>query len=142
MLLRIGSLPEIPAGVCFLERWLEDSVLQSIAAENNLSETAFLVPAGSLYELRWFTPKWKLICADTATLASAFAVFEYITPQAGRVDFQTKSGLLSVERQGRFIDHGFPLQAAGALSASGPFGRDIGNSFGADSPRQRLGSRL
>ena len=46
-----------PAGVCFLDQWLEDRLLQSIAAENNLSETAFLVPNGTRYDLRWFTTK-------------------------------------------------------------------------------------
>ncbi len=97
-----------PAGVCFLDRWLEDSILQSIAAENNLSETAFLVPAGNRYELRWFTPKVEVDLCGHGTLASAFAVFEYINPQAGRVDFQTKSGLLSVERQGDLLTMDFP----------------------------------
>ncbi len=97
-----------PAGVCFLDQWLEDSLLQSIAAENNLSETAFLVPAGSRYDLRWFTPKVEVDLCGHGTLASAFAVFEYLNPQAGQVDFQTKSGLLSVERAGDLLTMNFP----------------------------------
>jgi PhzF family phenazine biosynthesis protein len=97
-----------PAGVCFLDRWLEDTLLQSIAAENNLSETAFLVSAGSHYDLRWFTPKVEVDLCGHGTLASAFAVFEYINPQAERVDFQTKSGVLSVKRQRDLLTMDFP----------------------------------
>jgi PhzF family phenazine biosynthesis protein len=99
-----------PAGVCFLERWLEDSLLQSIAAENNVSETAFLVPAGNRYELRWFSPKVEVDLCGHATLASAFAVFEYFNSQIQQVQFQTKSGLLSVERQGDLLMMDFPAR--------------------------------
>lgn len=97
-----------PAGVCFLDEWPDDAFLQSIAAENNLSETAFLVPAGSLYTLRWFTPLVEVDLCGHATLASAFAVFEYKSPQAERVDFQTQSGLLSVERRQDLLMMDFP----------------------------------
>ena len=76
-------------------------MLQSIAAENNLSETAFLVKADDLYELRWFTPKIEIDLCGHATLASAFAVFEYREPASRRVNFKTKSGMLSVERRRR-----------------------------------------
>lgn len=100
-----------PAGVCFLDRWLEDSILQSIAAENNLSETAFLVSACSHYDLRWFTPKVEVDLCGHGTLASAFAVFEYINPLAESVDFQTKSGPLSVKRQGDLLTMDFPSRA-------------------------------
>jgi len=99
-----------PAGVCFLSRWLEDPILQSIAAENNLSETAFLVPADDHYELRWFTPKVEVDLCGHGTLASAFAVFEYVKPQARRVDFQTQSGMLSVERRGDLLMMDFPAR--------------------------------
>ncbi|MBI4765135.1 MAG: PhzF family phenazine biosynthesis protein [Deltaproteobacteria bacterium] len=100
-----------PAGVCFLERWLKDNVLQSIAAENNVSETAFLVPAGTGYELRWFTPKVEVDLCGHATLASALAVFEFINPQIHQVEFQTrKSGLLSVSRQGDLLTMDFPAR--------------------------------
>jgi len=97
-----------PAGVCFLDRWLEDPILQSIAAENNVSETAFLVPADNHYELRWFTPKVEVDLCGHATLASAFAVFEYVNPQAQQVDFQTKSGPLSVKRRNDLLLMDFP----------------------------------
>jgi PhzF family phenazine biosynthesis protein len=97
-----------PAGVCFLDQWLEDSMLQFIAAENNLSETAFLVPKENRYELRWFTPKVEVDLCGHGTLASAFAVFEYVNPKVQRVDFQTKSGLLSVARKGDLLTMNFP----------------------------------
>lgn len=99
-----------PAGVCFLNAWVEDSVLQSIAAENNLSETAFLVRSDNHYELRWFTPRVEIDLCGHATLASAFAVFEHVDPDAKRVDFQTKSGRLSVERQGDLLVMDFPAR--------------------------------
>ena len=64
-----------PAGVCPLTRWLDDAAMQNIAAENNLSETAFLVPRGDDYELRWFTPTVEIDLCGHATLASAFLLF-------------------------------------------------------------------
>jgi PhzF family phenazine biosynthesis protein len=97
-----------PAGVCFLNAWVEDTILQSIAAENNLPETAFLVQSGDHYELRWFTPRVEIDLCGHGTLASAFAVFEYVNPDARRVDFHTKSGRLSVERQGELLIMDFP----------------------------------
>jgi len=99
-----------PAGVCFLDAWIEDPILQSIAAENNLPETAFLVQAGNHYELRWFTPKVEIDLCGHGTLASAFAVFEYVNPKARQVDFQTKSGILAVERQGDLLMMDFPTR--------------------------------
>ena len=69
-----------PAGVCLLNEWPEDQTMQSIAAENNLSETAFLVNTGDFYEMRWFTPKMEVDLCGHATLASAFAIFEYVDP--------------------------------------------------------------
>jgi PhzF family phenazine biosynthesis protein len=97
-----------PAGVCFLNAWVEDTILQSIAVENNLPETAFLVRSGNHYELRWFTPRVEIDLCGHGTLASAFAVFEYVNPDARRLDFQTKSGRLSVERQGELLIMDFP----------------------------------
>jgi PhzF family phenazine biosynthesis protein len=99
-----------PAGVCFLDSWIEDSLLQSIAAENSVPETAFLVRKGNEYELRWFTPKVEIDLCGHGTLASAFAVFEYINPEARQVAFQTKSGRLTVERQGDLLMMDFPAR--------------------------------
>jgi PhzF family phenazine biosynthesis protein len=101
-----------PAGVCLLETWLPDETMQGVAAENGLPETAFLVAAGQGYELRWFTPKVEIDLCGHGTLASAHAVFHYVAPTAQRVDFQTKSGLLSVTRQGKLLELDFPARLA------------------------------
>lgn len=71
-----------PAAVCILDDWLDDPVLQAIAEENNLSETAFLVPKGEGFELRWFTPVAEVALCGHATLASALVVFDCLDRQA------------------------------------------------------------
>jgi PhzF family phenazine biosynthesis protein len=90
-----------PAAVCPLERWLEPALLQAIAAENNLSETAYFVRTGEVYELRWFTPKVEVDLCGHATLASAFVILEYLDPEKSEVRFQTRSGELRVSRAGQ-----------------------------------------
>ena len=97
-----------PAGVCVLDRWLEDGLLQSIAAENNLSETAFFVRAGDKFDLRWFTPKVEVDLCGHATLASAFVLFSELGYPRQTVRFQSRSGLLSASRQGERIELDFP----------------------------------
>ena len=67
-----------PAAVCILDAWLEDPVLQAIAEENNLSETAFLVATGEAFDLRWFTPVSEVALCGHATLASALVVFDQL----------------------------------------------------------------
>jgi PhzF family phenazine biosynthesis protein len=90
-----------PAAVCPLEAWLPDELLQAVAAENNLSETAFFVrrPDGD-FDLRWFTPAVEVDLCGHATLASAFVLFDRIAPERERVRFHTKSGPLEVMRDG------------------------------------------
>jgi len=99
-----------PAAVCPLERWLEDSTMQSIAAENNLSETAFLVRAGDGYDIRWFTPVQEVDLCGHATLASGFVVFHYLDPMAPAVVFRSKSGPLAVTRAGERLCLDFPAR--------------------------------
>src|SRR3982751_2735006 len=89
-----------PAAVCPLEAWLPDDVMQAIAAENNLSETAFFVPDGDGYGLRWFTPTVEVDLCGHATLASAQVIFDRITPGRESVAFSTRSGILTVRRAG------------------------------------------
>src|SRR5436309_9762064 len=89
-----------PAAVCPLESWLDVSTLQAIAAENNLSETAFFVPAPEGYELRWFTPTQEVDLCGHATLATAWVVLQRLEPSAESVTFYTRSGPLSVTRDG------------------------------------------
>src|SRR5215831_12033694 len=84
-----------PAGVCMLPSWLPDSALNSISAENDLSETAFLVRREGLFELRWFTPAVEVDLCGHATLASAFALFFELGYQEQSIQFETKSGRLT-----------------------------------------------
>src|SRR6516165_1957327 len=86
------------AGICPLERWLDDAFMQSIAAENNLAETAFFVPRGNDYDLRWFSPAVEIDLCGHATLASAFILFSELNFRGDMVHFHTKSGRLIVSR--------------------------------------------
>ncbi len=93
-----------PAAVCPLSRWLPDAVMQAIAAENNLSETAFFVPDSDEFHLRWFTPTTEVDLCGHATLASAFVVMTQLEPARSRVVFASRSGPLTVTRDGdRFV---------------------------------------
>jgi PhzF family phenazine biosynthesis protein len=97
-----------PAAVCPLESWLPDATLQAIAAENNLSETAFFVAAGDGYELRWFTPKIEVDLCGHATLATAHLLLHRLEPGRDRVSFSTRSGRLEVAREGDRMAMDFP----------------------------------
>jgi PhzF family phenazine biosynthesis protein len=100
-----------PAAVCPLERWLPDDTLQSIAAENNLSETAFYVPNGEGYRLRWFTPGVEVDLCGHATLATAHVILEIRRETtSSHVAFQSKSGKLEVERSGNLYALDFPAR--------------------------------
>ncbi len=93
-----------PAAVVPLDDWLDDVTLQAIAAENNLSETAFFVEQGDRYHLRWFTPTQEVPLCGHATLASAYVIFAELAPDRSSIEFETLSGLLGVTRQAdRFI---------------------------------------
>ncbi|MBC3467130.1 PhzF family phenazine biosynthesis protein [Pseudomonas sp. RW10S2] len=87
-----------PAAVIPLESWLPDDVLQRIAEENNLSETAYFVRNGEGYDLRWFTPAVEVDLCGHATLASAWVLFEQLGEQAEVLRFNTRSGELRVRR--------------------------------------------
>jgi PhzF family phenazine biosynthesis protein len=97
-----------PAAVCPLDAWLDASVLQNIAAENNLAETAFFVRRGADYELRWFTPAREVDLCGHATLASAYVIFTHLDPPARAVRFHTLSGVLEVTREGDRLALLFP----------------------------------
>ena len=87
-----------PAAVCPLEAPIPDALMQDIAAENNLSETAFFSPDGDAFSLRWFTPTTEVDLCGHATLASAFVLMTELDPARTEVTFRTRSGLLSVRR--------------------------------------------
>jgi PhzF family phenazine biosynthesis protein len=117
-----------PAAVCPLERWLDERAMQDVAAENNLSETAFFVrrPDGD-YDLRWFTPKVEIELCGHATLASAFTVFRFLDPAAQRVRFHTKSGPLEVARRGAQLEMSLPARPPSPWSAP----RELRDALGA-----------
>lgn len=97
-----------PAAICPLDRWLPEDRMQSIAAENNLAETAFFVPDGERYLLRWFTPTVEVDLCGHATLAAAFVILSRFTPDRTGVRFETKSGELLVTRDGDRLQMDFP----------------------------------
>ena len=100
-----------PAAVCPLVEWLPADVMQAIAAENNLSETAFFVPEGEGYRLRWFTPLTEVDLCGHVTLASAYVVFRWLKPGTSRVDFRTEqAGGLAVTREEDLLALDFPAR--------------------------------
>lgn len=99
-----------PAAVCPLPEWLPDELLQSIAEENNLSETAFFVEEEDGYRLRWFTPTVEVDLCGHATLASAFVLFEHLGFNGSVVRFRTLSGELPVTREGDLYALDFPAR--------------------------------
>lgn len=97
-----------PAGICVLDKWLPDKLMQDIAMENNLSETAFTVKKAFTYYLRWFTPGGEIDLCGHATLATAYIVLRFYEPKADKVIFQTKSGKLEVVRRNNMYEMNFP----------------------------------
>ncbi|HEX5055125.1 MAG TPA: PhzF family phenazine biosynthesis protein [Gammaproteobacteria bacterium] len=89
-----------PAGVCPLLEWPDDGLMQAIAAENNLSETAFFTGKGGRYRLRWFAPLAEVDMCGHATLATAWVILHHLEPKLEYAEFETRSGLLRVERAG------------------------------------------
>lgn len=106
-----------PAAVVPLETWLPDARMQHIAAENNLSETAFFVSEGTGFGLRWFTPTQEVPLCGHATLASAFVLFTEIDPALGSAEFHTQSGTLTVTRRGDLLQMDFPRHAPTPVDA-------------------------
>ncbi len=109
-----------PAAVVPLEAWLDDSVLQAVAAENNLSETAFFVADGDSYQLRWFTPTVEVKLCGHATLAAAFVIFEKLEPSGHEVRFETLSGTLTVSRADTRLVMNFPVWELTAVDPGPP----------------------
>ncbi len=97
-----------PAGVCPLDAWLDYDVMQAIAAENNLAETAFFVAGPDRFHLRWFTPTAEVDLCGHATLASAWVLFEKLGVTSDEVSFDTRSGVLTVKRDGAKLSMDFP----------------------------------
>ena len=101
-----------PAAVCPLESWLDDAVMQKIAMENNLAETAFFVKQEGRYTIRWFTPTKEVNLCGHATLASAFVIFRDLDPSSTSITFDSKSGPLYVNKNSDLITMDFPAEPA------------------------------
>ena len=100
-----------PAAIIPLEKWLDTSLMQKIAMENNLSETAFFVPSsqpGTDFELRWFTPGIEINLCGHATLGTAWIIFNKLGFEKEQIHFNCKSGKLSVEKRGDVLHMDFP----------------------------------
>jgi len=100
-----------PAAVCPLKNWIPDHLMQSIAAENNLAETAFFVETENGFHLRWFTPKAEVDLCGHATLAAAHVLFEHLEYAKPEVNFTSKSGPLSVTRDNGLLTLNFPMDS-------------------------------
>lgn len=111
-----------PAAVCPLDSWLPDAVMQNIAAENNLAETAYIVSSGNEYEIRWFTPTVEVDLCGHATLASAYVLFNELSFGGEQINFIShRSGPLSVTKNGSILALNFPVDTLSELSLSPEF---------------------
>jgi len=115
-----------PAAVCPLPVWLDDQTMQSIALENNLSETAFFVGGDGAYGLRWFTPESEMNLCGHATLASAYVIFTHLEPAAEALTFSTKSGDLVVRRDGGRLVMDFPVAPGVPCATPNGLGEALG----------------
>lgn len=99
-----------PAGVCLLEQDITDAEMQNIAAANHFAETAFIMPVGSNYQLRWFTPTFEIDLRGHATLAAACAIFCDIELEREQLQFTTMSGSLTVRRKENCYELSLPCR--------------------------------
>ncbi|MDQ6991654.1 MAG: PhzF family phenazine biosynthesis protein [Mariprofundaceae bacterium] len=99
-----------PAAVCPLDTWLPDAVMQAIAAEHNLSETAFFIPSKQGFHIRWFTPSTEVDLCGHATLAAAYVLFHCLNMAQETIVFESKSGLLHVSKDADWLVMNFPSQ--------------------------------
>jgi PhzF family phenazine biosynthesis protein len=117
-----------PAAVVLLDAWPTDGRMQAIAAENGVSETAYLVREAAAWRIRWFTPRIELDLCGHATLAAAFVVMTRLDPGANRVEFLSKSGPLAVTRADDSLVLDLPTQPATPCAASPGLVRALGRA--------------
>lgn len=122
-----GAFRGNPAAVCLLASPRPAKWMQAVAAEMNLSETAFVHPIAGGFRLRWFTPKVEVDLCGHATLATAHVLWtEGLAPPAGELRFHTRSGVLPCRRAGRRVELDFPVRIAVACKAPAGFARALG----------------
>jgi len=131
-----------PAAIVPLESWIDPALMQKIANENNLAETAFFVATGEgQYHLRWFTPEAEVELCGHATLASAWLLFDRLAPELKRIDFETRSGTLTVER-GRDGRHAMSLPSDPLQPFEAPgLGKQIAGALATPQPSSILKGR-
>ena len=117
-----------PAAICMLDDWLDDEIMQRIAAENNLSETAFCVAADDAYELRWFTPEAEIDLCGHATLGTAFVIFEHVGYSGKEIIFKTKSGNLVVTKEDQFLTMLFPARPGESAKVADKLSEALGKA--------------
>ena len=115
-----------PAAVCLLPEWISDTLMQNIAKENNLSETAFTVKKGNEYELRWFTPGGEIDLCGHATLGTAYVLLNFMETDCNRISFQTKSGQLIVEKTNDLYKMDMPAYQLTAIPVTDEMEQAIG----------------
>ena len=121
-----GAFSGNPAAIVILDEWLPDPTLQAIAEENNLSETAFVVPRADHFHLRWFTPTVEVDLCGHATLASAHVIFRHGYTEKKQIVFQSKGGRLTVTRQGELLAMDFPALPQRRLEDDPAIGQALG----------------
>ena len=126
-----------PAGVCLLDAWPEDSLLQNIAQENSVPETAFLVGSGTHYQLRWFTPQLEMDLCGHATLASGFVLKTFYQPDAAGFTMETRSGTLQVACSQDLYTLDFPARPGRTV----PTPLDLTIGLGGPRPEETLLAR-
>lgn len=99
-----------PAAICPLQEWLPDDILLSIAEENNLSETAYIIKKDNTFHIRWFTPTTEVDLCGHATLAAAFVIFNELEYKQNTISFESKSGILTVTKNEKHLVMDFPAQ--------------------------------
>lgn len=115
-----------PAAVCPLESWLDDAILQAIAEENNLSETAFFVQSDDGFKLRWFTPVEEVDLCGHATLAAAHVLYEHLKYPKPEILFHTRSGELTVSRDNLGLSMDFPAERPKSIEGPKPLYEGLG----------------
>ena len=127
-----------PAAVCVMDKWLSDESMMKLAMENNLSETAFIVKEEQGCRLRWFTPGTEVELCGHATLASAFVMLNFYEQGNDTVQFNTLSGVLTVQRRGNLYEMDFPTFELKEI----PVTDDMERAFGVRPVRAVLGLDL